>query len=87
MERGEKQMNTYKINVSRDNGKRYHYGDRTVVAWQHYFHVKLDNRFTDKRAMEVAADIKKRFPADEGFKVDLAQWTVPVGNDIEIVEE
>ena len=80
-------MNTHVINVARDNGKRYDYGHKTVIAWEHYFDVKLDNRFTDKRAMEVAADMRKRFPAEDGFKVELAQWTCPVGNDIEIVEE
>jgi hypothetical protein len=80
-------MNTHVINVSRDNGKRYNYGHRTVIAWEYYFNIKLDNHFTDKRAMEVAADMRKRFPADEGFKVDLTQWTDPVGHDIEIVEE
>ena len=80
-------MNTHKINVSRDNGKRHHYVNETKIAWEHYFDVKLDNRFTDKRAMEVAADMRKRYPAEDGFKVELAQWTCPVGHDIEILEE
>lgn len=80
-------MKTHKITVSRDNGKRHHYGNETKIAWEYYFHIELDNRFTDKRAMEVAADMRKRFPAEDGFKVELAQWTCPVGNDIEIVEE
>ena len=80
-------MKTHRINISRDNGKRHHYGNETKIAWEYYFHIELDNRFTDKRAMEVAADIQKRFPADEGFKVGMTERTVPVGNDIEIVEE
>jgi hypothetical protein len=80
-------MNTHRINVSRDNGKRNHYGNETKIAWEYYFHIELDTRLVSTQAMEVAADMRKRFPADEGFKVHLTQWTVPVGHDIEIVEE
>jgi len=80
-------MKTHRINISRDNGKRHHYGNETKIAWEYYFHIELDTRLMSMEAMEVAADIQKRFPADEGFKVDMTEWTVPVGNDIEIVEE
>jgi|TARA_R100001460_G_scaffold79417_1_gene120426 hypothetical protein len=80
-------MKTHRINISRDNGKRHHYGNETKIAWEYYFHIELDTRLMSMEAMEVAVDIQKRFPADEGFKVDMTEWTVPVGNDIEIVEE
>ena len=80
-------MKTHRINVARDNGKRHRYAIETKIAWEYYFHVELDNRFTAKQAMEVAADMRKRFPAEDGFKVELAQWTCPVGHDIEILEE
>jgi len=80
-------MKTHRINVSRDNGKRHRYGNETKIAWEYYFHIELDTRLMSTQAMEVAADIQKRFPADEGFKVSMTEWTVPVGTDIEIVEE
>jgi len=79
-------MNTHRINVSRDTGKRQ-FNDKNEILYQYYFHVELDTRFTFEMAIEIAADMRKRFPADEGFKVHLTQWTVPVGHDIEIVEE
>mgnify|MGYP003118247852 CR=1 FL=1 len=77
-------MNTHKINVARDNGKRHRYGNETKIAWEYYFHVELDHHFTAKQALEVAADIQKRFPDEEGFKVALEQWTCPVGHDMSI---
>ena len=80
-------MKTHRINVARDNGKRHRYAIETKIAWEYYFHIKLGNHLTTKQAMEVAANIKKRFPTEEGFKVDLEQWTCPVGHDVEIVEE
>ena len=80
-------MKTHRINVSRDNGKRHRYGNETKIAWEYYFHIELDTRLMSTQAMEVAADIQKRFPADEGFKVSMTEWTVPVGTDIEIVGE
>ena len=80
-------MKTHRINVSRDNGKRHRYGNETKIAWEYYFHIELDTRLMSMEAMEVAADIQKRFPADEGFKVSMTEWTVPVGTDIEIVGE
>lgn len=80
-------MKTHRINVSRDNGKRHRYGNETKIAWEYYFHIELDTRLMSMEAMEVAADIQKRFPAEEGFKVDMTEWTVPVGTDIEIVGE
>lgn len=80
-------MKTHRINVSRDNGKRHRYGNETKIAWEYYFHIELDTRLMSTQAMEVAADIQKRFPAEEGFKVSMTEWTVPVGTDIEIVEE
>ena len=78
-------MKTHRINVSRDNGKRHRYGNETKIAWEYYFHIELDTRLMSMEAMEVAADIQKRFPADEGFKVSMTEWTVPVGTDVEIV--
>jgi len=80
-------MKTHRINVSRDNGKRHRYGNETKIAWEYYFHIELDTRLMSMEAMEVAADIQKRFPAEEGFKVSMTEWTVPVGTDIEIVGE
>ena len=80
-------MKTHRINISRDNGKRHRYGNETKIAWEYYFHIELDTRLMSTQAMEVAADIQKRFPAEEGFKVSMTEWTVPVGTDIEIVEE
>ena len=80
-------MKTHRINVARDNGKRHGFGNETKIAWEYYFHIELDTRLMSMQAMEVAADIQKRFPADEGFKVSMTEWTVPVGTDIEIVEE
>lgn len=80
-------MKTHRINVSRDNGKRHRYGNETKIAWEYYFHIELDTRLMSMEAMEVAADIQKRFPAEEGFKVGMTEWTVPVGTDIEIVGE
>ena len=80
-------MKTHRINVSRDNGKRHRYGNETKIAWEYYFHIELDTRLMSTQAMEVAADIQKRFPAEEGFKVSMTEWTVPVGTDIEIVGE
>ena len=77
-------MKTHRINVARDNGKRNRYAIETKIAWEYYFHIELDTRFTDKRAMEVAADIQKRFPAEEGFKVSMTEWTVPVETDMAI---
>ena len=80
-------MKTHRINVSRDNGKRHRYGNETKIAWEYYFHIELDTRLMSMEAMEVAADIQKRFPDEEGFKVSMTEWTVPVGTDIEIVGE
>jgi len=81
-------MNTHTIYVSRDNGKRHRYnGHKEVIAWENHFNVELNTYITAEKAMEVAADIKKRFPAEDGFKVELEGWTCPVGNEIEIVEE
>ena len=81
-------MNTHTIYVSRDNGKRHRYsGHKEVIAWENHFNVELNTFITAEKAMEVAEDIKKRFPAEDGFKVELEQWTVPVGHKIEMVEE
>ena len=80
-------MKTHRINVSRDNGKRHCYGIETKIVWEYFFHIELDTRLMSMEAMEVAVDIKKRFPAEEGYKVSMTEWTVPVGTDIEIVGE
>jgi hypothetical protein len=79
-------MKTYRINVSRDTGKRQ-FNDKNEILYQYYFHVELDTKFTFERAMEVAADMRKRYPLKDGFSVHMTEWTVPVGNDIEIKAE
>ena len=79
-------MNTYKINVARDTGKRQ-FNDPNEILYQHYFRIELDIRYTASQVLDISTDILERFPVKDGFDVSMTKWTVPVGHDVEIQKE
>lgn len=52
---------------------------------KYYFNANPRNT-SREQAMAIYHDLANRFPPDQGFKVELTEWTIPVGRGLASTE-
>lgn len=65
-------MAQYKINIAKQNGTNF-YDNKHNPNYVHYCRIEIDV-FPESKALEMLEDARKRYPVEEGFKVDMMRW-------------